>query len=127
MLISTGYNFRSLEHISPYLEPTTAGVTAQWARTASSTYNCVVVVGYPEKAAKNLENSESTELYNAAIIVHQGTTVGNYRKSFLYYTDETWAEEGPDGFFLGEVKGLGSTAMGICKFKLIISIADLGI
>jgi protein N-terminal amidase len=127
MLISTGYNFRSLEHISPYLEPTTAGVTAQWARTASSTYNCVVVVGYPEKAAKNLENSESTELYNAAIIVHQGTTVGNYRKSFLYYTDETWAEEGPDGFFLGEVKGLGSTAMGICKLKLIISIADLGI
>jgi protein N-terminal amidase len=127
MLISTGYNFKSLEHISPYLEPTTAGVTAQWARTASSTYNCVVVVGYPEKAAKNLENSESTELYNAAIIVHQGTTVGNYRKSFLYYTDETWAEEGPDGFFLGEVKGLGSTAMGICKLKLIISIADLGI
>lgn len=41
----------------------------------------------------------------------------NYRKSFLYYTDETWAEEGKEGFFAGNVEGLGSVAMGICQSR----------
>ncbi|KAF3063953.1 hypothetical protein GL218_02179 [Daldinia childiae] len=32
------------------------------------------------------------EYYNSAIVVNgEGETIGNYRKSFLYYTDETWA------------------------------------
>lgn len=40
----------------------------------------------------------------------------NYRKSFLFNTDETWAEEGREGFFAGEMPdGLGRLAMGICK------------
>jgi len=38
----------------------------------------------------------------------------NYRKSFLYYTDETWALEGP-GFYGGVIKDLGNVAMGICE------------
>ena len=45
-----------------------------------------------------------------------GETIANYRKSFLYYTDETWALEGADGFYDGEIKGLGNVAMGICKW-----------
>lgn len=45
-----------------------------------------------------------------------GETIANYRKSFLYYTDETWALEGPDGFYDGEIEGLGNVAMGICKW-----------
>ena len=122
MLIVPGYNFKSLEHISPYLEPTTAGITAQWARTTALKYSCVVAVGYPEKANKpdiNLEGTKPAKLYNAAVIVHaQGTTIGNYRKSFLYYTDSTWAQEGPDGFFSAEIEGLGNTAMGICESPL---------
>lgn len=46
----------------------------------------------------------------------EGETIANYRKSFLYYTDETWALEGPDGFYDGEIEGLGNVAMGICKW-----------
>jgi protein N-terminal amidase len=70
----------------------------------------VVAVGYPEKV-----DSKPPEYYNAAIIANSnGETVANYRKSFLYYTDETWALEGP-GFFNGEIEGLGNTAMGICE------------
>lgn len=53
--------------------------------------------------------------YNSAVLVSpQGNVLANYRKSFLFTTDETWAEEGP-GFFAGDFKGsLGSVAMGIC-------------
>lgn len=42
-----------------------------------------------------------------------GETVANYRKSYLYYTDETWAKEG-GGFYHGDIQGLGKVAMGIC-------------
>lgn len=53
--------------------------------------------------------------YNSAVLVSpQGNVLANYRKSFLFTTDETWAEEGP-GFFAGDFKGsLGSVSMGIC-------------
>jgi hypothetical protein len=47
-----------------------------------------------------------------------GETIGNYRKRFLYYTDETWALEGQEGFYNGFIPGLGTTAMGICRLPL---------
>jgi protein N-terminal amidase len=80
-------------------------------------YDCVVTVGYPEKVDVTPKWPTSPEYYNSAITVNSdGETVANYRKSFLYYTDETWALEGPDGFFDGEIDGLGNVAMGICKW-----------
>lgn len=113
----TGYNFRSLQHISPYLEPTTAGISSLWARTTALKHNCVVTVGYPEKVDVTPRWPTSPEYYNSAIVVNpEGETIANYRKSFLYYTDETWALEGPDGFYDGEIPGLGNTAIGICKW-----------
>ncbi|KAG9246244.1 carbon-nitrogen hydrolase [Calycina marina] len=113
----SGYNFRSLQHITPYLEPTTSGISSLWARTTALKHNCVVVVGYPEKVDVSPKWPASPEYYNSAIVVSaEGETIANYRKSFLYYTDETWALEGPDGFFDGEIDGLGNTAMGICKW-----------
>lgn len=55
------------------------------------------------------------EYYNSAILVNgDGETVANYRKSFLYYTDESWALEG-NGFYGGWIPGFGNTAMGICE------------
>jgi protein N-terminal amidase len=74
-------------------------------------------VGYPEKVDSSPRGSSKLEYYNSAVTVNQeGETIANYRKSFLYYTDETWAHEGPDGFFDGEIDGLGNVAMGICKW-----------
>jgi protein N-terminal amidase len=123
MLIVLGYNFKGLEHITPYLEPTTSGTTAEWAKSAAVKYGCVVVVGYPEKTAVKPDDTESAKLFNSAILVNpQGETIGNYRKSFLYYTDETWAEESPGTFFSGEIEGLGSTALGICKYYTFMAI-----
>lgn len=119
-LTSIGYNFKSLLHISPFLEPTAAGITSLWARTTALKYNCMVTVGYPEKVDVNPKWPTSPEYYNSAITVNKdGETVANYRKSFLYYTDETWALEGPDGFFSGKMEGLGNVAMGICKSRSI--------
>lgn len=43
-----------------------------------------------------------------------GEVVATYRKTFLYYTDETWASEGDTGFFNGTLGALGQACMGIC-------------
>jgi len=44
--------------------------------------------------------------------------LANYRKSFLYTTDESWAEEGR-GFYAGDIPGgAGKMAMGICWHPL---------
>ncbi|TVY29054.1 Protein N-terminal amidase [Lachnellula hyalina] len=114
-LAFSGYNFQSLQHISPFLEPTTAGITSLWARTIALKHNCVVTAGYPEKVDVSPKWPAGPEYYNSAITVNaEGETIANYRKSFLYYTDETWALEGPRGFYSGEIDGLGKVAMGIC-------------
>lgn len=76
----------------------------------------MVTVGYPEKVDITPHWPTSPEYYNSAIVVDpDGNTIANYRKSFLFYSDETWALEGPDGFFDGEIEGLGNVALGICK------------
>lgn len=114
MLTALGYNFKSLEQISPYLEPTASGVTWLWAKDTARKYNCYVTVGYPENAGST-SGSASPKYYNSAVTISpDGKTVANYRKSFLYYTDETWAAEGP-GFYIGDMDNLGKMAMGICK------------
>ncbi|KAI0834650.1 carbon-nitrogen hydrolase [Hypoxylon sp. FL0890] len=114
-LAVTGYNFRSLRDISPFLEPTGAGISSVWARTTALKYNCTTIVGYPEKMDVSRRWPTSPEYYNSALIVNQdGDTIGHYRKTHLYYTDETWALEGP-GFFKGHLPGItGNVAMGIC-------------
>jgi predicted amidohydrolase len=45
-----------------------------------------------------------------------GSVIANYRKHHLYMTDETWAEEGKEGFFASDVPTLGRVAIGICMF-----------
>ncbi|KAL2068252.1 hypothetical protein VTL71DRAFT_16350 [Oculimacula yallundae] len=109
----TGYKFRSLQHISSYLEPTAAGITSLWARTTALKYNCIVAVGYPEKVDVSKKWPAIPEYYSSVIVVNaEGETIANYRKSFLYYIDETWALEG-EGFYAGDIEGLGNIAMGI--------------
>lgn len=125
-LAFTGYNFPSLEAIAPFLEPTSAGVSAQWAAEMAQRYGCHVTVGYPE-IASSTDSAEPTKYYNSTVTAApNGQIVANYRKSFLYYTDETWASEGPSGsalyghtgtakpFFCGQLGRLGMVGHGIC-------------
>ncbi|KAM0435244.1 hypothetical protein ACHAPT_003334 [Fusarium lateritium] len=113
-LAFSGYNFKSLQDITPFLEPSGSGITSLWARTIALKYNCIVTVGYPEKADVSPKWPTGPEYYNSLIVVNgDGETIANYRKSFLYYTDETWALEG-SGFYDGVIPGLGNTSIGIC-------------
>ncbi|KAK1672586.1 carbon-nitrogen hydrolase, partial [Colletotrichum godetiae] len=112
----SGYNFTSLSHIAPYLEQSGSGITSLWARTTALKYGCNLVVGYPEKVDMTDDWPASPEYYNAALVVNEdGETIANYRKTFLYYTDETWALEGDEGFYRGTIPGLGRTSIGICN------------
>lgn len=123
----SGYNFPSLDSIRPFLEPTANGPSAKWAITTARRLDCHVIVGYPEKCLATSDEPE--RFYNSTVTVSpQGQVVATYRKSFLYYTDETWALEGPNGssqrsfnsselckpFLCGEIAGLGRVGHGIC-------------
>ncbi len=110
-----GYNFKSLQHIAPCFEEAGSGISSLWAQNIALSHDCAVVVGYPEKVDVSEAWPASPEYYNSALVVNgSGDVVGNYRKSFLYYTDETWALEGGRGFFKREIPGLGNVALGIC-------------
>ena len=127
-LAFTGYNHPSLSAIAPYLEPTASGPSTRWASRTAKRLQCTVAVGYPEAAEDGNYNTiydakilaeEGKVAYNSLVIVDSnGEVVAHYRKSFLYYTDETWAQEG-EGFYAG-VLPVGASgqqvkvAAGIC-------------
>ncbi|KAK3901965.1 carbon-nitrogen hydrolase [Staphylotrichum tortipilum] len=111
-LAFTGYNFKSLEHISPHLEDDESRISYLWARKTALDHGCTVVVGYPEKV--DAECPASPQHYNSALIVDgEGYAVGNYRKSLLHCTDETWAHKSSEGFFRRELPRLGNVCLGI--------------
>lgn len=104
-LAFSGYNFPSAETIEPFLEPTASGFSATWARQTAARLGCVVSVGYPEVAEEDDREKTGADAkrkrYNSVVAVApDGKVLMHYRKSFLYYTDESWAEEG-DGFYTG--------------------------
>jgi protein N-terminal amidase len=126
-LAFAGYNHPSLDAIAPFLEPTAAGPSTRWATRTAKRLKCTVAVGYAE--ASEGEGNWNTNFdatirsggkgFNSLVFVDcQGEVVAHYRKSFLYYTDETWASEG-NGFHAG-VLPLGQSgrrvkvAAGIC-------------
>lgn len=54
--------------------------------------------------ASDVVANDAESYYNSLVFVSPtGEVVAHYRKTFLYYTDETWATENPDGFFAGEI------------------------
>ncbi|GIC89671.1 putative protein N-terminal asparagine amidohydrolase [Aspergillus udagawae] len=97
-LALTGYNFPSLEAIRPFLELAGKGVSAAWARETATRLRCKVCVGYPEielAAGGECSAQPQEKYYNSLLVVdEEGEVLLNYRKTFLYFTDETWASEG---------------------------------
>jgi len=113
-LAFTGYNFRSLQHILPWLEDAEHGPSLTWARAAARRLRTSVIVGFPQLAR------DGTRFNSAGFVPREeGRQPLIYNKSHLYYTDERWAAEGRDGFAMLEVEVAGSpkpckVAMGIC-------------
>lgn len=104
----TGYNYPSLASILPHLEPTISGPSTTWAKVTASRLNCIVTVGYPElytpppapsTNTQDLSSAEEFIAYNSTVTVSPtGLVLAHYRKTHLYYTDETWAKESPSGW-----------------------------
>ncbi|EAW12823.1 putative protein N-terminal asparagine amidohydrolase [Aspergillus clavatus NRRL 1] len=122
-LALTGYNFPSLDAIRPFLEPAGKGVSAAWARETATRLKCKVCVGYPEIEIEAGGADADEKCYNSLLVVDEkGEMVLNYRKAFLYYTDETWAAEGDAGRSFHELvfngpgmaKSIIATSFGIC-------------
>ena len=91
-LAFTGYNHTPAS-IASLLEPTAKGVSTEWAISTAAKFDCLVTVGYPERC------TDGPELlaYNSTVTVDQhGKVLAHYRKTHLYYTDESWAKEGPE-------------------------------
>ncbi|EHY57010.1 Protein N-terminal amidase [Exophiala dermatitidis] len=127
-LAFAGYNHPSLDAIAPFLEPTAAGPSTRWAARTAKRLKCTVAVGYAEAAEEGNYNTifdrhitaeAGTVAYNSLVFVNSaGDVVAHHRKAFLYYTDETWAQEG-QGFWAGvlPIGGKGDqvkAAAGIC-------------
>lgn len=122
-LFIIGYVFHSVEEIKPYLEDTYNGPSVLWAKEKGKRLkrkniigikyigfvlflytffsflciyiavelNCYIAVGYPEKH----QTKDQVKYYNSMCFVNrQGELIKTYRKTFLYETDENWAEEG---------------------------------
>ncbi|ADV24796.1 protein N-terminal amidase [Cryptococcus gattii E566] len=128
----SGYVFNSPISILPYLEAPRIGPTSLLARALATRLGCHVIAGYPElipsssspsssptittdTAPKEMEGEALGVGYNSAVIVSPlGEVVGNYRKTFRFETDKTWAREG-DGFqYFDLSEPLGRVALGIC-------------
>lgn len=93
----TGYNFPNLEAVKPYLEEAGMGPCGIWAKETAKKFGCKVCVGYPE-VERSGEGGGKEMYYNSLLVVDEkGEILANYRKTFLYYTDETWAAEGDAG------------------------------
>jgi len=110
-MIFTGYVFSGKEHIYPYLEDE-KGPTFQWCSKQAKRLNCYVAAGYPQIVKKGAEE----KFYNSqCIVAPNGELVKTYHKTFLYETDETWAEEG-HSFECIEIPELGiqKAGLGIC-------------
>ncbi|KAI5964820.1 NTA1 [Candida pseudojiufengensis] len=93
-LAITGYNFKSSTHIKPYLESVDQfGPSLNFGKQLSLKYNCFTIIGYPEIFNKIIYNS-------SAVFNRKGELIYNYRKSFLYETDEVWGcSENPNKNF----------------------------
>ncbi|KAI8333089.1 carbon-nitrogen hydrolase [Chlamydoabsidia padenii] len=106
----TGYVFKSIEEIDPYLEDTNNGPSVTWAKQQALRLSCYVAVGYPEK---QINDDKITRYNSQCFIDRQGNLIKTYRKTFLYETDELWASEGP-GFDTIDIPELGKVGFGIC-------------
>ncbi|CEP15041.1 hypothetical protein [Parasitella parasitica] len=102
----TGYVFKDLQEIMPFLEDSETGPSVLWAKRQAVRLTCFVIVGYPQKTDQHNYNS-------ICCVNPEGKLVYTYQKAFLYETDENWAMEGP-GFVSTHIKGLGKTGFGIC-------------
>ena len=76
-LFATGYSFRTREEAAALAEPYPAGPTTQRLAALSSQTGGMIVAGFAEQAGDG-------QLFNSALVVAAGRTLGCYRKLHLF-------------------------------------------
>lgn len=117
----SGYMFKSLSEIRPYLERPVVGATAVLASSLAKRLECHVVAGYPEAHESDplAATGEEARGYNSAVLASPSGVIGNYRKTFLFETDKNWALEGNGFTHFDLPQPLGRVAIGICMGELL--------
>lgn len=105
-----GYKYTNRNELEPYLESSDGGGPGiEWAKSTSKNLNCHVILGYPEKG-------DNGKIYNSASLVDpKGDIAYNFRKSFLYQTDEAFeCSENEKGFESVKIGDNVKIQVGIC-------------
>ncbi|KAI5897135.1 carbon-nitrogen hydrolase [Schizophyllum commune H4-8] len=96
----TGYVFDGPTSIKPYLERPHTGPTSRFCAELALRLRCYVVAGFPElllpeELAKLGKDAGDKVGANAAVIYDpEGERVGDYRKTNLFETDQSWSIPG---------------------------------
>jgi protein N-terminal amidase len=110
-LLLLGYAFESASAILPFLEHPQTGATSQFCASIAQRLGCHVAAGYPERLEPHEVGKRTLEeegdgggggvrvvdvvgANSAVLYGPDGTRVGHYRKSHLFYMDKVWAKPG---------------------------------
>lgn len=101
-LFTSGYFFKSREHLADVAEEVPGGPTTQALQAWADSLDATLVAGLAER--------EGDQFYNSAVTVEPNGTVGVYRKVHLYYEEKTLFESGDLGFRVFDVSTTGGTS-----------------
>jgi len=101
-LLTSGYFFRSQEHVEQVAEPIPRGPTTDWLRERASHLGTVLVAGLAER--------DGSSFYNSAVVVQPEGSVHTYRKVHLFYQENDHFEPGDLGFPVLEVSTRDDTS-----------------
>jgi len=105
----TGYVFKNRNEISPFLESGDENSpTIIWCRKIATFYKCYIAAGFPQKT------SDGKYFNSMCLIGSEEGLIKVYAKHFLYETDKTWCDAGPE-FVSLNVKNLNKQiGLAIC-------------
>ncbi|KAL1719054.1 carbon-nitrogen hydrolase [Schizophyllum commune] len=116
----TGYVFDGPTSIKPYLERPHTGPTSHFCAELALRLRCYVVAGFPElllpEELERLGKDAGDKVgANAAVIYDpEGERVGDYRKTNLFETDQSWSIPGTGFATLTLPAPLRRLTLGIC-------------
>lgn len=106
-LFTSGYFFKSKEHLAQVAEPIPEGTSVDAIRDWSDALNATIVAGLVER--------DGSHFYNSAVVVRPDGTTDTYRKVHLFYEETILFEPGDLGFrvFEEETRAGASYRLGV--------------
>jgi len=114
---TTGYYYKNRAAIQPFVD-TIPGAATQRMTAIAKKYDAYIVFGLAE------EDKVTHIYYNAAALVGPNGTIGKYRKTHQWETEEHWAAWGDMGVPVYETP-LGKIAINICMDSAYFESARL--